>query len=172
MAFGRGTVQTLFQTLDDWTIYSILTMGPRCWIPHARCHIGQLMIAGISWQHLSETTPLILPDPHLLLHKCSWKVTPAACYSCDTALCMALWVLTTEKISFNRNQTCQYQSTDVTQIWLSEDSHSTEKWLLPMLPQKRLPYFPCWQNPGIQRLLCWDEQSHEFALIIKLYSNS
>lgn len=36
-------------------------------------------------------------------------------------------VLTVQKISFNRNQTYQYQSPDVTKICLSEDSHSTEK---------------------------------------------
>lgn len=83
---GRGTIQILIHKLNDWTVYSNLTMGPRCWIPHARCCTDS------SWLQRFPDSPShsSSPSPHLLLLKRSLNITPAPCYGCGTALCVPL----------------------------------------------------------------------------------
>lgn len=83
---GGGTVQILIQELNDWTVYSILTMGPRCWIPRARCCMDSSWLQRFPGSPSHSSTP----SPHLLLLKCSLNITPAPCYSCGTALCVLL----------------------------------------------------------------------------------
>lgn len=88
-----------FTKLNDWAIYSFLTLDPRGWIPRARCrlHSSRLQrFLGSTSQ--KQTAPLVLPLPHLLLSKCSLTVTLASCYGCGPAVCTGLWPNMNQKV--------------------------------------------------------------------------